>query len=90
MSMFRAACAAAAMFIGGIAAFLGVVLMISALKTGSIALTYSAGAQTISETASRVTDAARYWRLFVGLGVAPALLGLIAARWGWRAINRRQ
>ena len=88
MSMLRAATAVAAMFIGAIAAFLGIVLMFSALKSGSIQLTYGTGEHTVSETAWRATDAMRYWRLFGLLGVAPVIAGTIAARWGWGAINR--
>lgn len=88
MTMFRAVLAVAMMFIGAVSAFLGVVLLISALQSGSIQLSYGAGAEAVTETASRATDAARYWRLVGSLGVAPALLGTLAARWGWRAINR--
>ncbi|MEQ1653206.1 MAG: hypothetical protein ABL897_12015 [Hyphomicrobium sp.] len=88
MTMFRAVLAVAMMFIGAIAAFLGVVLLLSALQSGSIQLSYGSGADAVTETASRATDAARYWRLVGALGIAPAVLGTFAARWGWRTINR--
>ena len=88
MAMLRAGLAIGSIIIGAIAAFLGVVLMVSALKSGSIQFSYSTGGDVVSETASRATDAVRYWRLVGLLGVAPAILGILAAWWGWRTINK--
>jgi hypothetical protein len=76
------------MLIGAIAAILGVILIWSALQTGSISLSYGSEENLVSEIVSRTADAARYWQLVAGLGIAPAVLGLLAAIWGWRAINR--
>ncbi len=87
MAMLRAGLAVAAMFIGGIAAFLGVVVALSALRSGSIQYSYGTGTEAVLETVTRAADAARYWQLFVTLCVVPAVLGTLAARWGWRAIN---
>lgn len=87
MPMFRAGLAVAAMLIGAIAAFLGVILTASAIKNGAISLSYNSGDSIISETVTRAGDAVRYWQLVVALGVAPAILGALSARWGWRAIN---
>lgn len=88
MTMFRAGLAVAALLIGGIAAFLGIVVTFSALKTGGVSLSYGSGETAVAETITKAADAARYWRLVIGLGVAPALLGTIAALWGWRSISR--
>lgn len=88
MPLFRAGFAVAAMLIGAIAAFLGVILTASALQTGAISLSYGNGAAAVSETITRAADAARYWQVLVALGIAPAILGSLAARWGWRSINR--
>jgi hypothetical protein len=76
------------MFIGAIAALLGTIMVVSALTTGAVQFSYGAGASAVTETVSQATDSARYWRLVIGLGFAPAILGAIAAWWGWRAINR--
>ena len=88
MSMFRAGLAVAALLIGAIAAFLGTVIIFSALKSGSIQFSYGLGAAAVTETASRATDAAQYWRLVAELGLAPAIVGALAVGWGWRTINR--
>lgn len=88
MPLLRAGLAVAAILIGAIAVMLGVILIWSTLQTGSISLSYGSGAGSVSETISRTADGARYWKMISLLGVAPAVLGLFAAMWGWRAINR--
>ena len=88
MSMFRAGLAAAAVFIGAIAALLGLVLLISALGSGTIAISYGAGADAVAETVSRAGDTARYWRLVAALGAGPLALGAAAAMWGSRQLRR--
>jgi mannose/fructose/N-acetylgalactosamine-specific phosphotransferase system component IID len=89
MAMFRAGLAVAAMFIGGIAAFLGVVVTLSALKSGSVQFSYGVGENMVTDIVSRAADEARYWKLVITLGLIPTVLGVLAARWGWRAINPR-
>ncbi len=88
MSMFRAGLAAAAVFIGAIAALLGVVMMASALGSGTIALTYGAGANAVAETVSRAGDPSRFWQLVAALGFAPLVLGAAAVLWGSRQLRR--
>lgn len=88
MPMLQAGMAVAALLIGAIATFLGVVVTASALTTGAISLSYGGGDGAVSETITRAGDAARYWQFVLLLGVAPAVLGALAARWAWRAINR--
>lgn len=84
MPMLRAGMAVAALLLGAIAAFLGVVVTVSALSTGAISVSYG----SVSETITRTADAARYWQFVMMLGLAPAVLGALIARGGWRAINR--
>ena len=88
MSMFRAGHAAAAVFIGAIAALLGVVMLASALGSGTIALTYGAGANAVAETVSRAGDPGRFWQLVGALGIAPLVLGAAAVLWGSRQLRR--
>ena len=88
MSMFRAGLAAAAVFIGAIAALLGVVMLVSALGSGTIALSYGAGADAVAETVSRASDPGRFWRLIAALGAGPLVLGTAAAMWGSRQLRR--
>jgi mannose/fructose/N-acetylgalactosamine-specific phosphotransferase system component IID len=88
MAMLRAGLAVAAMLIGAISVLLGVIVVLSALKTGAVQFSYGHGADAVSETVSRASDAARYWRLVTALGLAPAIVGALAARWGWRTIDR--
>ena len=79
MSLFKAALAVAFVFIGAIAAILGLVVVVSAIKSGAIILSYGAATP---ETVSQATDPNRFWTLFAGLGVLPLVLGGLAARWG--------
>lgn len=88
MPMFRAGLAVAAMLLGAIAAFTGVVMIASSLQSGSVSLSYNSGDSIISETVTRAGDAVRYWQLVAALGVAPVVLGGLAARWGWLTVNR--
>ncbi len=88
MTMFKAGLAAAAVFIGAIAALLGVVMLVSALGSGTIAMSYGAGAGAVSETVSQSTDPDRFWRLVAALGAAPAVIGAAAVVWGMRQLRR--
>ncbi len=87
MTLLKAGLAVAAILIGAIAAFLGGVLLLSALKTGAIQISYGTGAEALSETITLASDSARFWRLVAMLGVAPLGLGILAARWGWLRIR---
>lgn len=87
MTMFRAGMAVAMVFVGGIAALLGTVLLASALSTGTIVLNYGAGSRATTEVVSRATDAARFNEYALMLGVAPLVLGALAAWWGWRTLR---
>ena len=88
MSMLRAGLIVGVIFVGAIAALLGLVIMLSALKTGAIMIGYGSGASAISETIARTVDEARFWQFFVTLGLLPFVAGILGARWGWRTIIR--
>ncbi len=88
MSMLRAGLAVAAMFIGAISALMGTIMVLTALKTGSVQFSYRSGGTTIAETVTRAADAVRYWRFVAALGAAPLIFGVIAARWGWQEIDQ--
>lgn len=88
MTMFRAGMAVAMVFIGGIAAFLGAVVLFSALSTGTLTLNYGAGARATTEVLSRVADPSRFMQMAILLGAGPMVLGSLAAWWGWRTIKR--
>lgn len=83
MTMFRAGMAVAMVFIGGIAAFLGFVVLVSALSSGSLTVTYGAA----TEVATRTADPKRFAILVALLGAMPLIAGGLAARWGWRALR---
>jgi hypothetical protein len=87
MTMFRAALAVAMVFIGGIAAFLGGIVLASALSTGSIILNYGTGSRATKEVVSRAADPARFNEFALMLGAAPLVLGGLAAWWGWRSLR---
>ncbi|MBK9079399.1 MAG: hypothetical protein IPL91_09875 [Hyphomicrobium sp.] len=88
MPMFRAGLAVAAMLIGGIAAFLGIVVALSALKTGSVSLSYGVGDAAVTETVMQAVDASRYWLLVGGLGSRPLCSARCRRNVGWRTISR--
>lgn len=88
MTMFRAGMAVALVFIGAIAAFLGAIVLSSALSTGTLTLNYGAGAQATTEVLSREGDAERFMQMTLLLGAGPLLLGSLAAWWGWRTLKR--
>lgn len=88
MSILKAGLAAGAMFIGAIAALLGFVLTLSALKTGAVTITYGETGQVIKETVTQAADSGRYWRLVATLGGLPILLGVVSFRWGRRTLKR--
>ena len=87
MPVLKAGMAVAAVIIGAISALFGIVLLVSALRSGAIEISYGIGANVIHDTANRSVDAAHYWQLLVTLGLAPLVIGLVAVRWGWRAIK---
>lgn len=87
MTMFRAAMAVALVFIGGIAAFLGAVVLLSALSGGSITLNYGAGASATSEVITRAATPDRFFQTVALLGGAPFAFGSFAAWWGWRRLR---
>ena len=87
MTMLKAGLAVAMILIGAVAVILGATLLFSALKTGTIQLSYGTGAAMQSETITQAGNAARFWQFAIALGVAPLVLGVAAVRAGWRSIN---
>ncbi len=88
MSMFKAGLAVGAIVIGGIAALMGITLLITALGADEITYTYGQAGELVKQTVTRTGDAARYWQLVGLLGVLPVVLGLVGLRWGWTTIKR--
>jgi hypothetical protein len=74
--------------LGAVGVFLGILVMVTGLQVGSITLSYVQDGATISDTVSRASDGARFWRLFVSMGAAPAVVGLAAVVLGVRALRR--
>jgi hypothetical protein len=88
MTMFRAGMAVALVFMGGIAAFLGGVVLSSALTTGTLTMSYGTGARATTEVLSQVADPSRFMQMTLLLGAGPLVLGSLAAWWGWRTLKR--
>jgi len=87
MAMFRAGLAVAMVLIGGAAALLGLVLLASAIKTGTIMMTHGTGGAMVTETVTYAADQGRFLRLAGLLGAAPLVLGALAAIWGLRTLR---
>lgn len=88
-NLLRAGMAVAAVFFGAAAVFLGILLVFSAITSGTIHLSYGDDGKVVSESVARAADAARFWKLVFGLGILPAAIGAFMTRWGWRTVNRR-
>lgn len=88
MTMWQAGMAVAMVLIGGIAALLGGVVLLSSLSSGSIALSYGAGSTAVAETVTHAGDPSRFMYLVALLGGAPFVLGGLAAWWGMRRLRR--
>ena len=88
MSLLRTIFLAALVFFGGVAVFLGGVVMLTSWQNGAITLSYTQGGRSIVETVSRAADGGRFWQLYSWMGIAPALFGAAALAFGLRALRR--
>lgn len=74
--------------LGAVAVFLGAVFLLSVGSEGPISISYVRQGETVIETVRKAEDPARFWRLYTTLGIAPLLLGAMAAALGMRALRR--
>jgi hypothetical protein len=88
MPLLRIVFLAGVVVLGSVGAFLGILVMVTGWQTGAITLSYVQDGKTVFDTISRSADGARFWRLFVWMGGAPAVIGLAAVLLGVRAIRR--
>jgi hypothetical protein len=88
MPLLRIVFLAGVVVLGGVGVFLGILVMGTSWQAGAISLSYVQDGKTVSDTVSRSADGARFWRLFVSMGAAPAVIGLAAVVLGVRAIRR--
>lgn len=87
MTIFRAGMAVVCVFIGGIAALLGAVVLISGLSSGTLSLSWGVGAAAASQVVTRASDPQHFAMLLGLLGGGPLVLGALAAWWGWRTLR---
>ena len=78
MPLMRVIFLAGVAFLGAVALFLGAVVMLTSWQSGAISLSYAEAGKGMTETVTRAADAARFWRLYGALGIAPVLLGAAA------------
>ncbi len=88
MPLLRIVVLAGVVVLGAVGVFLGLVVMLTSWQAGTIALSYVQDGKTVSDTVSRVADGARFWRLFLAMGAAPAVIGLAAMLLGVRALRQ--
>lgn len=88
MPLFRMIFLVALVFFGGVALFLGGVVMLTSWQNGAITLSYTQEGRTIVETISRTADSGRFWQMYSWMGIAPAVFGVAALAFGLRAIRR--
>lgn len=87
MMMLRAGMAVGMVVFGLAGALIGAVVLLSALRTGGISLSYGSGARALTQVLTYADEPARFLQFTALLGVGPLLAGLAAARWGLRAIR---
>lgn len=73
---------------GVVAAFMGLVVIVTSLNSGEISVGSNAAGQAMVETTRRAEDARGYWLKVAGYGFAPAILGIAGAMFGWRRLGR--
>lgn len=88
MFLFKLGFFIALAFLGGVAVFVGAVMMLVSLQTDAISIGYTVNGKPISETITRAADSARYWRLFVLMGALPFFGGGAALWWSVRRLRR--
>ena len=89
MPLLRLGFFAGLAFIGGVAVFMGAIVMLTSWQNGAIMLSYTAGGKSMTDTVSRAGDAAQFWRLYAMMGIAPVVLGAAAIWYGVRKIKQR-
>ena len=89
MTMLRAVMAVGMIIFGMVAALLGGVVLFSALRTGGITVKHGAGADAVTQVLTYAAEPTRFLQFTGLLGLAPLLVGLIMARWGFHTIRRR-
>lgn len=72
---------------GAVALFMGAVVSVTALRNGSIAVSYRTSSGPMVHSARRETDPAEYWRLLGLAGGLPLLLGGLSI-WSGRRMLR--
>ena len=87
MPVFKMLFFAGIVVLGGVAVFLGAIVIASSLHVGSLTLNYEVDGKPVVESISRAGDAARYWKLFSLMGVLPCILGIAAVWWGVRTLR---
>ena len=80
MGLLKIAFFAIVAFLAAIGVFIGAVTIWSSLASGAISLSYTVDGKSVSETVTRATDSARYWKLVAQTGAAPVVIGA-AALW---------
>lgn len=88
MAMLKVVFFAGLVLLGAVAVFLGSVFLLSVGFEGPISISYLQKGQSVIETVHRADDPARFWRLYATMGLAPLLLGAVAAVLGVRALKR--
>ncbi|MGE0052862.1 MAG: hypothetical protein AB7S74_01520 [Hyphomicrobium sp.] len=88
MTMLRAGFTVAMIIFGLASALLGGVVLFSALRTGSITVSYGSGADAVKQVLTYAGERTRFLQFAGLLGLMPFLIGLVLARMGFRAIRR--
>ncbi len=88
MTMLKVGAYIAAAFIGAVAAFLGAIVIIGAVKSGTIQMVYGTGSDVVRETVTRAGDETRYWQLVGLLGGLPLAIGMWVLRFGLHGLKR--
>ena len=88
MPLMRVALLGGVVFLGAVGLFLGGVVMLTSWQNGAITLSWTDAGRDVTQTVTRAGDAARFWRLYGTMGLAPAVLGAAAMIFGIGALRR--
>ena len=89
MGFFKVFFCAAVVIFSAVAIFLGAIMMLTSLQHGAISISYSIEGRNMSETVTRAADSARFWRLFLMMGLLPVTLGATVMWYSVRKLRGR-
>jgi hypothetical protein len=87
MNVVRLAVGVGLMGLGGVAIFMGAVVLMTTLSSGKVTYSMIRDGQSVTTSIEKSTDANAYWSTLGWTGALPAILGLVAVFVGRRVVK---